>query len=64
MVVPFLGQSHMGMILKLNRKVKDLAKIGALSSKAKENKIVVVEDGSLQMEAPSTKTVYTDFQQY
>ena len=41
---------------KLNRKVKDLAKISALSSKAKENKIVVVEDASLEMENPSTKT--------
>lgn len=39
---------------KLNRKVKDLAKISALSYKAKENAIVVVED--LQMEAPKTKS--------
>ncbi len=38
---------------KLNRKVKDLAKVGALSSKAKDNKIVVLED--IAMEAPSTK---------
>ncbi len=38
---------------KLNRKVKDLAKIGALSSKAKENKIFIVEDFSI--ETPSTK---------
>ena len=38
---------------KLNRKVKDLAKISALSFKAKENKIVVVED--LKMEAPKTR---------
>src|SRR5690606_35771721 len=30
--------------IKLNRKVKDLAKISALSYKAKENAIVVVED--------------------
>jgi large subunit ribosomal protein L4 len=37
---------------KLNRKVKDLAKISALSFKAKENKIVVVED--LKLEAPKT----------
>ena len=37
----------------MNRKVKDLAKIGALSSKAKENKIFVVED--LKLEAPATK---------
>lgn len=39
---------------KLNRKVKDLAKISALSYKAKENAIVVVED--LQMDAPKTKS--------
>lgn len=38
---------------KINRKVKDLAKIGALSSKAKENKIFIVED--ITMDAPSTK---------
>ncbi|MGC4235492.1 MAG: 50S ribosomal protein L4 [Niabella sp.] len=39
---------------KLNKKVKDLAKISALSYKAKENAIVVVED--LNFEAPKTKT--------
>lgn len=38
---------------KLNRKVKDLAKISALSAKAKENAIVVVED--ITMEAPKSK---------
>ncbi len=38
---------------KLNRKVKDLAKISALSYKAKESAIVVVED--IQMETPKTK---------
>jgi large subunit ribosomal protein L4 len=38
---------------KLNRKVKDLAKIGALSYKAKENAIVVVED--ITMDAPKSK---------
>lgn len=38
---------------KLNRKVKDLAKISALSHKAKENSIVVVED--VTMDAPKTK---------
>ena len=40
--------------IKLNRKVKDLAKISALSYKAKENLIVVVED--LSFDAPKTKT--------
>ncbi|HXS35533.1 MAG TPA: 50S ribosomal protein L4 [Flavipsychrobacter sp.] len=38
---------------KLNRKVKDLAKISALAHKAKESKIVIVEDWTL--EAPKTK---------
>lgn len=38
---------------KLNRKVKDVAKISALATKAKENSIIIVED--LQMEAPKTK---------
>jgi large subunit ribosomal protein L4 len=37
---------------KLNRKVKDLAKISALSAKTKENAVVVVED--LKLEAPKT----------
>jgi len=40
--------------IKLNRKVKDLARISALSVKAKENAIMVVEDISL--DAPKTKT--------
>lgn len=39
---------------KLNRKVKDLAKMSALAYKAKENAIVVLED--LALEAPKTKT--------
>jgi len=38
---------------KLNRKAKDLAKMSALSYKAKENKIVVVED--IKLEAPKTR---------
>jgi large subunit ribosomal protein L4 len=38
---------------KLNRKVKDLAKMSALTYKAKENKIVVVED--ITLEAPKTR---------
>src|SRR4051812_38647287 len=40
--------------IKLNRKVKDLAKISALSHKAKENAIVVVED--INLDTPKTKT--------
>ncbi|MGV3768378.1 MAG: 50S ribosomal protein L4 [Chitinophagaceae bacterium] len=38
---------------KLNRKVKDLAKMSALSFKAKENAIVVLED--MNLDAPKTK---------
>src|SRR4051812_24835161 len=41
--------------IKLNRKVKDLAKISALSYKAKGNAIVVVED--ITLNAPKTKEV-------
>lgn len=41
--------------LKLNRKVKDLARIGALSTKASQNKIWILEDACLEMEAPGTK---------
>lgn len=39
---------------KLNRKVKDLAKMSALAYKAKENAIMVLED--VKMDAPKTKT--------
>lgn len=39
---------------KLNRKVKDLAKISALSYKAKDNAIVIVED--ITLDSPKTKT--------
>jgi large subunit ribosomal protein L4 len=38
--------------IKLNRQVKDLAKISALSHKGKSNAILVVED--MQLEAPKT----------
>ncbi|HEY1870359.1 MAG TPA: 50S ribosomal protein L4 [Chitinophagaceae bacterium] len=40
--------------IKLNRKVKDLAKISALSHKAKGNSIFVVED--IYLDTPKTKT--------
>src|SRR3954453_9635471 len=43
--------------IKLNRKVKDLAKISALSFKAKENAIVVVED--INFDTPKTKQFVT-----
>jgi large subunit ribosomal protein L4 len=39
---------------KLNRKVKDLAKMSALAHKAKANAIYVVED--INLDAPKTKT--------
>ena len=38
---------------KLNRKVKDLAKISALSAKAKDNAIVIIED--VTMDSPKSK---------
>ena len=47
------GPKPHGYDIKLNRKVKDLAKMSALTYKAKENAIVVVED--LSLEAPKTK---------
>ena len=39
--------------IKLNRKVKDLAKMSALAYKAKENNILILED--LVMDVPKTK---------
>jgi len=49
------GPKPHGYDIKVNRKVKDLAKIGALSAKAKDNKIIIVEDAFVQMEKPATK---------
>jgi len=46
------GPKPHGYDIKLNRKVKDLAKIGALAYKAKDNAIVIIED--IQMDAPKT----------
>ena len=40
---------------KLNKKVKDLAKMSALSHKTKNNALVIIED--FQFEAPKTKQV-------
>jgi len=51
------GPKPHGYDFKLNRKVKDLAKFSALSHKAKENAIVVVED--ISFESPRTKQ-FTD----
>lgn len=50
------GPKPHGYVTKLNRKVKDLAKISALAYKAKENAIIVVED--IILDAPKTKMVY------
>src|SRR6478736_3065430 len=47
------GPKPHGWDIKLNRKVKDLAKMSALSVKAKENAIVVVED--INLDTPNTK---------
>lgn len=47
------GPKPHGYSFKLNKKVKDLAKVSALSYKAKDNAIVVVED--INLEAPKTK---------
>ncbi len=41
--------------IKLNRKVKDLAKMSALTYKAKENAIIVIED--VNFEEPKTKNL-------
>jgi len=51
------GPKPHGYDIKLNRKVKDLAKMSALAHKAKGNAIVVVED--IKLEAPKTKQ-FTD----
>lgn len=48
------GPKPHGYDIKLNRKVKDLAKMSALAYKAKENAIVVLED--VQLDTPKTKT--------
>jgi len=51
------GPKPHGYDFKLNTKVKALARISALSFKAKENAIVVIED--ITLDAPKTKT-FTD----
>ncbi|GAB4092395.1 50S ribosomal protein L4 [Flaviaesturariibacter terrae] len=45
--------------IKLNRKVKDLAKMSALTYKAQANAIFVIED--INLDAPKTKTVLGAF---
>lgn len=49
------GPKAHGYDFKLNKKVKDLARMSALSYKAKENAIVVVED--ITLDAPKTKQI-------
>src|SRR5215470_3977493 len=49
------GPKPHGYGFKLNKKVKDLARMSALSFKAKNNALVVVED--FEFEAPKTKHV-------
>ncbi|MEO0000170.1 MAG: ribosomal protein [Bacteroidota bacterium] len=48
------GPKPHGYDIKLNRQVKDLAKVSALSHKGKANAIMVVED--MQLEVPKTNT--------
>ena len=50
------GPKPHGYDIKLNRKVKDLAKMSALAYKAKDNNIVVLED--VQLDTPKTKTIH------
>lgn len=47
------GPKPHGYAIKVNRKVKDLAKMSALSQKAKNNGIIVVED--IILDSPKTK---------
>lgn len=51
------GPKPHGYDMKLNRKVKDLAKMSALAYKAKDNAIVVLED--MKLEAPKTSEFTT-----
>ena len=50
------GPKPHGYDIKLNRKVKDLAKMSALTYKAKENAIVIVED--INLDTPKTKDFF------
>lgn len=53
------GPKPHGYDFKLNRKVKDLAKMSALTYKAKGDAIIVVED--ITLEAPKTKELLNIF---
>ena len=48
------GPKPHGYDIKVNRKVKDIAKMSALSAKAKDNKILVVEDELVNLDKPGT----------
>jgi len=50
------GPKPHGYGFKLNKKVKDLAKMSALAYKAKENAIVIIEE--INLDAPKTKQVF------
>jgi len=49
------GPKPHGYDFKLNRKVKDLAKISALSDKARSSAVIIVED--VKLDSPKTKEV-------
>ena len=49
------GPKPHGYDFKLNRKVKDLAKISALSDKARNSAVIIVED--VKLDSPKTKEV-------
>jgi len=53
------GPKPHGYDFKLNRKVKDLAKMSALAYKAKDQAIVIVED--VKMDTPKTKEIVSVF---
>jgi len=53
------GPKPHGYDFKLNRKVKDLAKMSALAYKAKDQAIVIVED--VKLDTPKTKEIVSVF---
>jgi len=53
------GPKPHGYDFKLNRKVKDLAKMSALAYKAKDQAIVIIED--VKMDTPKTKEIVSVF---
>jgi len=53
------GPKPHGYDFKLNRKVKDLAKMSALAYKAKDQAIVIIED--MKMDTPKTKEIVSAF---